>query len=195
MRKAINSDEKLVTEIISESFYYNPSVLSVIKNDDKTKKQRIAGLAKYVFKTAFRRDGVFISGDQKGTAICYKYNNKKESLSDYWNQLILVITAIGISRIIKVLKREAYIKKMRPRSGEYLYFWFFGVIKDGQGKGAAKELWDAILLEAKNKDIPVFLETSVEKNKTVYERYGFEVYHIWNSKSDNVTLWFMKKNN
>jgi hypothetical protein len=192
MRKANISDEKLIVEIISESFIHNPSVLSVIKNDNK-KKQRIAELAKYAFRTAVRRNGVYISSDNEGVAICYKYNEKKESLIDYWNQLNLVIKSIGISRVLKILKREEFVKKFRPVSGEYFYFWFFGVTNKGKGKGAAMELKDAIIKESLNKKLPIFLETSVEKNKSVYERYGFEVYHKWKNDSENMTLWFMRK--
>lgn len=192
MRKANISDEKLIIKIISESFIHNPSVLSVIKNDNK-KKQRIAELAKYAFRTAVRRNGVYISSDNEGVAICYKYNEKKESLIDYWNQLNLVIKSIGFSRVFKILKREGFVKKFRPVSGEYFYFWFFGVTNMGKGKGAAMELKDAIVKESLNKKLPIYLETSVEKNKSIYERYGFEVYHKWKNDSENMTLWFMRK--
>ena len=192
MRKASIFDKDLVTGIISESFIDNPSVVSVIKND-KRKKQRIVALAKYAFKTAISRDGVYISSDNNGVAICYRYNTKKESLSDYWSQLILVIESIGVSRVFKILKREAYIKRYRHKSGNFLYFWFFGVNKEGRGNGAAMELKNAILEESKNKNLPIYLETSVEKNKAVYERYGFEVYHTWENTDKNMTLWFMKK--
>ena len=72
-------------------------------------------------------------------------------------------------------------------------FWFFGVNKEGQGKGAAKELWDYIIKMAENDDLPIYLETSVAKNKIVYERFGFEVYHTWDNRDENITIWFMKK--
>ena len=192
MRIAEKADQKLVVGIITESFIDNPSVISVITEREKGKKYRLSGLAKYVFKTAHRRKGVFISNDEKAVAVCYQYNAKKESLFDYWNQVILAVSVVGLSRVIKVLKREAYIKKKRPKSGNFLYFWFFGVTKDGQGKGAASELWKAVLKEAESKSLPIYLETSVEKNKTVYQRFGFELYHTWHNNKKNMTLWFMK---
>jgi hypothetical protein len=193
MRKAVSSDQKLIIDIITESFIHNPSVLSVVKNDHKI-KHRIAELAKYAFKTAVKRNGVYISSDNQGVAICYKYNEKKESFTDYWNQLNLAIKSIGLSRVIKILKREGYVKNFRPKTGDYLYFWFFGVSNKGKGRGAALELKDAIIKESINKELPIYLETSVEKNKIVYERYGFEVYHTWYNQSEKMTLWFMKRN-
>jgi len=193
MKKALKSDQKLVVDIITESFIDNPSAISILKRKEIKKKQHLAGLAKYVFKTAFRRDGVFISDDDTGVAVYYKYNIKKDSFSDYLDQLVLALTVVGLGRVIRILKREAYIKKRRPSDGKFMYFWFFGVTKKGQGKGAANELWKVILNEAESSSLPIYLEASVEKNKNVYQRFGFKLYHTWKNENDRITLWFMKK--
>ena len=105
MRKAQKSDLSLVVEILSSSFDENPSVNWVVKQDRKIGK-RIQVLCKYAFLTALARGGVYISSDEKGVALCYKYNEKKESLTDYWNQLILALRAIGLKRIPEVLNEN-----------------------------------------------------------------------------------------
>ncbi|MEP2023531.1 MAG: GNAT family N-acetyltransferase [Reichenbachiella sp.] len=191
MQKATKADQSLVVDIIAESFPYNPSVLSILKNDKK-EPQRMRALARYVFKTALRRNAIFLSTDRTGVAICYRFNGHKEILIDYWNQMVLAISAIGIERIFKVLKRDNYVKKQRPKTGDFMYFWFFGVSDEGKGQGAAHELQKAIFEEAKKENLPIYLETSIAKNKRVYERYGFEVYHTWNYISEGITLWFMR---
>ncbi|WP_420580791.1 GNAT family N-acetyltransferase [Reichenbachiella sp.] len=192
MYKASKADEKLVIDIIAQSFPSNPSVLSVIKNDKK-EPQRMQWLARYVFRTALRRNAIFISSDRCGVAICYRFNSHKENLMDYWNQLVLAFTAIGIERIFKVLKRDNYVKNQRPKSGDFMYFWFFGVSDAGKGKGAAYELQRAVFKDAEEQGLPIYLETSIAKNKRVYERFGFEVYHTWNYISEGITLWFMRR--
>lgn len=191
MEKATKADEELIIDIIAESFPSNPSVLSVIKNDKK-EPQRMRWLARYVFRTALKKDGIFLSADRTGVAVCYRFNSHKESLMDYWNQLVLAFTAIGIERIFKVLKRDIYVKNKRPKSGDFLYFWFFGVSNKGKGRGAAHELKEVVFSEAKRQNLPIYLETSIAQNKRVYERYGFEVYHTWDYKSEGITLWFMR---
>lgn len=192
MQKATQADEELVIDIIAESFPYNPSVLSVIKNDKK-EPQRMRWLARYVFRTALRRNAIFLSSDRTGVAVCYRFNSHKENLMDYWNQVVLAFTAIGIERIFKVLKRDSYVKKQRPKSGDFMYFWFFGVSDAGKGQGAAYELQKAVFAEAEKESLPIYLETSIAKNKRVYERFGFEVYHTWDYKSEGITLWFMRR--
>jgi len=192
MRKADTSDEKLIIDLLINSFYGNPSVMTVIKNDQNT-KNRLKVLAKYVFKIALKREGVFVSSDNTGFAICYKYNELKETLTDYWHQIELVVKAIGIDRVLKIMKRDNYIKEIRPQSGEFFYFWFLGVTKEGRGHGAAKELAFSIIKESEEKKLPIYLETSVEKNAKVYQRFGFEVYHTWIPENGDTPLWFMKR--
>ena len=192
MRKAEKTDISLVVDILSSSFLENPSVNWVIKNDNKIEK-RIQVLCRYSFLTTLIRNGVYISSNEKGVALCYKYNEKNETLSDYRNQLVLAIMAIGLRRVPGVLRREAYIKKYRPKDGNYLYFWFFGVKRGHQNGESAKELKNNILSYADKKGLAIYLETSVEKNKRVYERYGFEVYHIWIDHEKNVELYFMRR--
>jgi ribosomal protein S18 acetylase RimI-like enzyme len=192
MRKASKQDIKLVVDIITESFQDNPSVLSVIKNDHK-QKQRISALAVYAFKTGLRRNGVLISSDEQAIAICYPQGLASEGLADLWNQLVFAIKGIGVSRVPKVMQRAAMIKKSRLQDNDYLYFWFFGVRNKGRGQGGAQELKAAIFEESTQKKLPILVETSVNKNKKVYERFGFQVYHTWENKAENLTLWFMKR--
>lgn len=142
--------EALVTDIIQESFRDNPSVISAVKQDNKI-DARIGELARYAFRTAVSRNGVFLSSNNAGVAICYAYNAKKNSVSDYLNQLRLLVKAIGVSRVSEILKRESYIKKIRPQSGDFLYFWFYGVRKSQRGSSAARELKEAIFELSKHK--------------------------------------------
>jgi len=190
--QATIKDKKLAVKILTESFQSNPSVLWVVKQDKKINK-RIEELSKYAFDTGVRRNGVYISSDKTGVAICYEYNIKKESLADYWSQAKLAFRCIGLNRVVKVLKREAYIKKNRDADNHFLYFWFFGVSNKGKGKNAAKELKDHIFKLSDSKKLPIYLETSVNKNQNVYQRYGFETYYTWEDYGKDVKLWFMKK--
>ena len=63
----------IFSDILSKSFENNPSVNWVVK-EDKRRLQRIRELCKYSFKTALYRKGAYISSNEKGVALCYKYN-------------------------------------------------------------------------------------------------------------------------
>ena len=71
-----------------------------------------------------------------------------------------------------------------------MYFWFFGVLKNSNG--AAYELKNFIMNEAVKTNTHIYVETAMEKNKLIYERYGFKTFHHWEDNMDDVNFWFMK---
>lgn len=192
MRKATKKDRNTVVSIIAESFEQNPSYNWAIKQDKKRSK-RLYELAKYAFSTAHRRKGVYISSDEQGVILFYKQNEYKERLIDYYDQAKLALKATGISLVPFVLKTEAYKKKIRPKNGEFLYCWFYGVKIKSRGKGAAYEMKNYLADVADKMKLPVYVETSVLKNTIAYKRWGYETYHKWEIKDKDKTLWFMKR--
>ena len=179
-------------KIIEEAFDDNPMINFIIKNDHKRKK-RISALATYSYNRSARRDGIFFSSDKEGIALCFQFNKKGNLIFDLIDQLKLVIKAIGINRALDASKRESYRNSIRPTDGNFLYFWYLGVSKKGIGGTAVKELRDSIFLVSKEKNLPIYLETTILKNKIVYERYGFETYHEWNVPNTEITMWFMRR--
>lgn len=188
---ASKSDKQTVVDILAESFHDNPSVLHAVgKKGNITLK--IRALATYAFDYGLPRQGVYCSSDLTGAAVCYRETHRGESLSDYFYQLQLILNAIGISNVPKLIRKENYIKARRPKE-EYLYFWFLGVKRQGRGKGAAREIRDAVFEMAQSAALPIYLETSVEKNRRIYERYGFETYHEWVLPGESKPLYFMRR--
>ena len=51
---------------------------------------------------------------------------------------------------------------------------------------------DAIFELATELNLPIYLETAMERTKVAYERYGFETFHYWEDPSGNIKFWFMK---
>ena len=96
-------------------------------------------------------------------------------------------------RLIRVLRRENYIKKYHPKSN-YIYLWFLGVNPEKQGKGTGKKLLQDLLDIADNEVLPVYLETSNPRNLNFYQKFGFDIYHEWNAPFISFKVWFMKRN-
>lgn len=189
MRKATRADMNSVVNIITETFDKNPGVIWMLKKEGERKKH-IRKLAQYAFIKSYLRNGVYISSNEKGVAFCYKFNSFKFSLTELWYKLKFALTAINILRLSKVLKREAYRCSMRPKSGNYYYFWFLGVLNEG--KGAGFELNNAVISQATKDNLPIYLEITVERNQKIYERIGYKVYHYWEDNKEDIKFWFLK---
>jgi hypothetical protein len=111
-------------------------------------------------------------------------------LKEFLLELRFGLSYIGITRLPAVLAREAFRKKQRPAEKEYLYFWFLAALPDA--KEAAFELKNGIFSMAREKGLPVFTETSVERNKKIYERFGFKTYQIWEDPKEKLKFWFLR---
>lgn len=186
MITALETDRKDAVRIIANTFEENPSVNIVIGSSGNRSK-KINRLAEYAFLKALNKQGAFFSSNKKGVALCFSSEDKRTSIRAFWAELKLA-GSIPISKVLETLKREAYLKKHRY-TDRHLYFWFLGVEKNGEG--AVYELKNEIYLKADTEQLPIILETSVLRNKTAYERYGFKVYHEWEDSGDGHTLWFM----
>lgn len=178
-----------VTQILTQSFQTNPSALWVIKQDGSVQK-RLKALIEYAVATGLENDGVYLSDDETAAAICFE-EPAKSNLKSYWHQIQLIRKAIGITRVPQVLKREGYLKKHRPNL-PHLNFWFLGVDPKQKGTGGVRDLKQGIFQLSAEKNLPILLETSVRRNKEVYEYFGFHAYHTW-QQSENYTLWFMRR--
>lgn len=110
MRKATKADMNIVVDIITTTFAKNPGVNWMFKKKSDSAKQ-IKRLAQYAFIKSYLRDGVYISSNEKGVALCYKFNRKRFSLIELWYQIKFSFTSINFFKLPKVLKRESYRKK------------------------------------------------------------------------------------
>lgn len=189
MKLIVQSEASKAIQILTKSFQTNPSALWVIKQDQKVQK-RLQVLIEYAVKTGMENEGIFLSDNEKAAAICFE-EPAKSSFRSYLNQLELIRKAIGISRVPQVLKRESYLKKHRT-DVRHLNFWFLGADPTQKSTEGVYDLKQGIFQLSAEKRLPILLETSVERNKYVYERFGFNVYHTW-EESDDYTLWFMRR--
>mgnify|MGYP001202050323 CR=1 FL=1 len=181
-------DKTDLVNIISTTFDANPSV-NIVIGDKGNRRKRIKLMAGYAFIKALNRDGAYLSENKKGIALFYRSNYGKSNLKEIFYELRFAL-ALPVKKVFEALKREAYLKKYRYQ-GEHFYFWFFGVQKGG-GK-AGFDLKNGLYQLSEQEQLPIILETSVARNKIVYERYGFKVYHQWSYYGDGHTLWFMKR--
>lgn len=171
MRKFIEQDREKVIKILVDSFKGNKSVDFVVGKS--AVGRRI--LMEYSLANCLENGEVYISESGK-SCVLIKYSNlKRKPLSLWIWDLKLALQGIGIARISKVLKRESSIEAVQPKE-PFLYVWFIGVEPENQGKGEGSKLLQSVLDLAKDKKLPVCLETSTERNFKWYENFGFSVY-------------------
>jgi len=171
MRKFIEQDRKKIINILVESFKGNKSVDFVVGKSAKCREV----LMEYSLENCLENGEVFVSNSGK-SCVLIKYSDQKKKPLRLWIwDLKLALRGIGIPKISKVLKRESTIEEVQPKE-RFIYVWFIGVEPESQGRGEGSKLMKSILDMAKEKNLPVCLETSTERNFKWYEKLGFSVY-------------------
>lgn len=182
------ADKDLVLNILTKSFDTNKSVNYIVKQDDK-KTSRLKALMDYSFEMCFRFGNVYLSEDKKGCALVLYPEKKQTSLKSILLDVKLILNCIGIENIPKALKREGAIKKLQPNEPNY-YLWFVGVEPGAQQSGIGSQLMNEILEDSRQKQLPIYLETSTLKNIPWYKKFGFEIY---NELDLSYKLFFLKR--
>lgn len=170
-----------------------PSAQDIVKKDNARDK-RFLYLARHMVEKAIAKDALITTGDGLGIAILFKTNAQDK---DFWREIMseigLVHHVTGIKNAIKILKNQNYVKSQRPEKGDYLYCWFWGVVKEDRGAGTqiAADLKDELLRISEEEGLPIYAETRLRTNAVVYNRYKFEVFHTWQHPGGD-TMWFLR---
>lgn len=175
MKNATVSERDLVVDILSRAFDTNQSVNYIVKQDFR-RPRRIRALMAYAYDLCSLFGKVVISEDRQACALLLFPEKKKTTLKSLVLDFKLIVTCIGISQVIRVLRREAMLRKARPRERMY-YLWFIGVAPARQHDGSGSRLLESILRDSRRDQRPVYLETSTLRNLPWYGKFGFEAYH------------------
>lgn len=185
-----------IITIIAEAFKAVPAGNHLVKQDHK-RDARYLKLGAYVYHNAVQKNGVYLSSNKQGIAVCYITNPLKatKSLRNLWNDLKFAFSVSGIKNALAIAKRQKYIKAQHPKDTPFMYWEFTGVNPNYQGMDSATfsmgELRDQVYNDAHERQLPIYTETSIRKNMIVYRRYGFDIYHEW-IMPDGSTMWFLK---
>ena len=185
MPRARSEQKDTVIEILKTSFQDNPSIVEII-NQNKPRDRQLDLLLFYAYQRANNREGVYISKNEKCAALCFSSEEK----GFFPLELIAEVKfglAVSFLKSLQTLSRQNRLSRKRIKE-PHLYFWFFGALKDNNG--GAYEVMKELFCKSAESRLPIVAETSVEKNKRVYERFGFEVYDLFDD-GKGPKLWMM----
>lgn len=174
MKRAKNSDKKLVTAILCKSFDDNKSVNYIIKQDRK-RALRIKRLMEYSFSVCYLFGDVFLSDSRDACVLLLCPEKEKVTIRSLLLDIGIFFSSLGVFNLIKAIRREAIIKKVHPSTAIY-YLWFIGVEPSQQNKGVGSKLLEEVIEKGLSEKRTICLETSTLKNIPWYERHGFNVY-------------------
>lgn len=175
MIKADRSDKKTVVDILSQSFDDNKSV-NYILPQDALRTRRLSRLMEYSFDYCLLFGEVWLSGDKSACVLLITPRKKRSSFRSILLDIRLIIGCIGLSNVQKAMRRETLIQQQHPANGQFIYCWFIGVLPSSQHRGIGTQLMKQLIDRAGQVGLPVYLETSMERNLPWYQKLGFTIY-------------------
>lgn len=189
MRLAKPEERSIAVQIITETFRDNPHFNFILRKHNR--ELALREMAHYAFDKGMRRQGVYLTSDNNGLLIAYKSNMPGSFWPDALSTFRILLFSLSLAKLPKIMRHENFISARRP-GGEYLYCWFFCVKKDARGRSAPREIRDYVLERSARENLPILAETTLERNKFLFERFGFSIYdQVVNS--EGLRVWMMKR--
>ena len=82
-------------------------------------------------------------------------------------------------------------RKKHMQDIPYIYVMIVGVSPKFQGQGFGGKLLRGVIKESEKRGVPVYLETSTEKNAAMYNHFGFKTLAEINLPKLNLPQWEM----
>ncbi len=186
--KIKKKDIKKAANVLGNAFSEDPMWKKVFKKEDKYRVVSEIAVrfgVKYgnVFSTSDNLEGVMaIAPYDKDTNVWRIIRSGAFFLSMKLLSVLKKMKPVG--EIIKEEKRNLSI-------GTYIYLAIIGVSQEFQGKGFGGKLLRAVVEKAEIERKSIYLETQIETNVKLYEKYGFYVYKKINLPVLNLPLWLM----
>jgi len=184
--------KQVAIDILSECFEKNKTVNYIVKQDAK-RKERIRGLIDYSFEACIDSGLIYFTEDLTGVIICSMSDDKLPILEEAYLTVRFIFKVTGVEGIAKALKREKYIQQYHPQDSEFIYIWFIGLKKTEQGRGVGSKMLGEIIQRSNEKQLPVYLETSEERNLNFYVKHGFEIYQVSDQERFGYKLYFLRR--
>lgn len=163
-----------------------------VTGNARNKNAAYRAVAEYMHDHSALQNGVYLSTDQAGVLLVHNVRQKPPIVAALILKIKL-LRSVGLRRSISVMKRNRYIRAHHPSDRKFLHVPYFGVEPGERGRGAAIELKNMLFRQSEEMGIPIYLETTQEQNKRVYERYGFRVFHEFVFRNSGFTTWMLKR--
>lgn len=178
-----------IVEMLVRSFQNNPTLKALTSQHNPA---GVRNIIEYSFDFARRRDGIMLSDEKNCAVLFYKNSSHPRSVYEYLQKLRLLVTTLPFRKLLNILFHLNYINSARGAKGDFYYLWYLGSSAGSRMIDTRKFILE-IFEKADSENLPIYAETTLLKNKLVFERYGFKTYKTWYNRKLDIRVYFMKR--
>ena len=185
------TDREIIISIVTRAFEQNPRAVAMMKKKNPARSVRL--MTEYAYQLVDKFDGIYLSKDKTTVLFYYKKSQYKRGFVDYIRYGKMFMQAIRPSQLFPTLKREKYIVSLRPDYKDYIYVWVLGSVPDNKSLKGLSDIRDHLFGMSEKLQLPILIETTVEKVRKLYRYVGFEEYHKWEDSEAGINVWFLER--
>lgn len=185
------SDKEIIIDIITQAFTENPRTMAMAKKKDPERSVRI--MAEYGYDLVGGLNGIYLSADKTTVIFYYKISEFKRGFIGSLKYARMFLRAIRPSQLFPTMKREKYIKSQRANFDDYIYVWLLGSVQSKTSIRGLVDINNHLIKRSKQYQLPILIETTIEKILKLYNYVGFENYHKWHDEAADIDVWFLKR--
>ncbi len=185
------SDQEIIISVVTNAFEQNPRAQAIMKQKNPTRSVRL--MTEYAYNMVERMDGIYLSEDKTTVLFYYLKSQYNRTLVDYLRYGSMFMKAIKPSQLFPTMKRENYIASLRPPYEDYIYVWVLASDPNTTSIRGLADIRDHLFGLSDKLQLPILIETTVEKVLKLYRYVGFEEYHKWHDKEAGIDVWFLER--
>lgn len=174
VRKVATADRGRVVEALARAFYDDP-VLQWFYPRESRRLRQLEGLFGYFGERFwFEHDETYTTPGLRGGAIWIPPDQWRVGLLDQLRSMPGFAAATGLRDLPRGVRGFNLMESRHPHEPHW-YLPVVGVDPPAQGRGLGTALLQPVLRRCDREGIPAYLEATTPRNRSCYERNGFEV--------------------
>ncbi len=187
----MKTDKEILQDILTGAFKESDRIKAIMRKGKTEKRLRI--MAAYGYELCKDFDGVFLSED-KSTAILYwRKSQFRRSFVTKLKYLSMFFRTVRMNKVISTMKREKLVESHRLTVSDYIYVWILGSDPTRTSIRGLADVRDHLNGLSTKYNLPVLMETTVEKLLRFYKYSGYEIYDEIFDVTTDLPVWFLKK--
>ena len=189
--RAVLGDAGRVGAALADAFSDDPVIGWLIPFDVDRRSDRMLTFFTSMARSYLRRGKhVYLAGDGVGAAMWSAPGSWALPPAEILRESLPSLRAFG-RNLPRALRTQLEVEAEHPKEPKHWYLGYLGVRCDAQGRGIGSLMLREVLDQADANAIPAYLESSNEKNLTLYERHGFAVTKSYPALGRGPTIWRM----
>jgi ribosomal protein S18 acetylase RimI-like enzyme len=191
VKRAARHEEDVLGATLADAFRDDPVFEFLVPADAKNREQRLVTFFTSMSRTYLRREKhALVAGDGRGAALWSPPGSWRVPPSEIVRETPATFKAFGRS-LPKALRLLTQVEGLHPKEPNHWYLGYLGTRCDSQGQGIGSAMLVEVLAQADDTRTPAYLESSNERNLTLYQRHGFRVVEEIKALGHGPSIWRM----